>query len=236
MPLGLPSTPAMAQSCLDLSLPPAVLQQIRQLRHFVAESAKTARAFLKRMDMPVALCEIAIQELNENTPVSRIASLLAPLCAGADMGMVSEAGCPAVADPGSALVALAHERGIRVVPMVGPSSLLLALMASGLEGQRFAFHGYLPVKPGARATAIRALEKESAARGQTQLFIETPYRGAALLADILRVAAPDTRLSLARDLTLPAEFIKTLTIRAWRAQPLPDLRDHPAIFLLLGKL
>jgi 16S rRNA (cytidine1402-2'-O)-methyltransferase len=147
---------------------------------------------------------------------------------------MSEAGCPAVADPGATLVALAQARGIRVVPLVGPSSLLLALMASGLDGQRFAFHGYLPAKSEERARAIRELEKESRARRQTQIFIETPYRNAALYAALLQHAHPETRLCLAADLTLTSEFIQTKRIREWRKTTPPELERRPTVFLMLG--
>ncbi|MDR1850382.1 MAG: SAM-dependent methyltransferase, partial [Zoogloeaceae bacterium] len=144
------------------TLSPAVLLRIRALRHFVVEAAKVARAFLKWVDLPCPLQELNVRELNEHTPLATLEELFAPLQTGQDVGLLSEAGCPAVADPGATLVALAHARGIKVVPLVGPSSILLALMASGLEGQRFAFHGYLPAKAKERALAIRELEKESA--------------------------------------------------------------------------
>ena len=215
-------------------LPPPVLERIRLLRHFVVEHAKTARAFLKGAEMPVPLQELALSELNEHTRQADVAALLAPLLAGHDLGLLSEAGCPAVADPGAALVAHAQARGLRVVPMIGPSSLLLALMASGLNGQRFAFHGYLPAKEEERRQAIRQLEKESRQLGQTQLFIETPYRNKALFEALLQHGQPSTRLCLATDLTLASESIRTLTLGDWRRQPLPDLDRRPTVFLLLA--
>ncbi|MCL2075348.1 MAG: SAM-dependent methyltransferase [Betaproteobacteria bacterium] len=216
------------------TLPTSVILKARALRHFVAESAKSARAFLKWVEMPCPLRELDLQELNEHTPATKLETLLMPLLSGYDLGLLSEAGCPAVADPGAALVALAHARGIRVAPLVGPSSLLLALMASGLDGQRFAFHGYLPAKTEARALAILELEKESALRRQTQIFIETPYRNPALFADLIRVANPASRLCVAINLTSPDEFIKTHSITVWRERPPPALDRHPAVFLLLS--
>jgi 16S rRNA (cytidine1402-2'-O)-methyltransferase len=233
VPLVAAETPAEAAHCMA-SLPVSVLLQTRILRHFVVEAAKSARAFLKWAEIPSPLRELDIQELNEHTPAAAVAALLAPLLAGHDMGLLSEAGCPAVADPGAALVALAHVKGIKVVPLVGPSSLLLALMASGLDGQRFAFHGYLPAKSEARSLAIRELEKESAKKRQTQIFIETPYRNQALFADLLRVAHPATRLSVAVNLTAPDEFIATYSIDAWRKREAPLLERRPAVFLLLS--
>lgn len=215
-------------------LPPPVLERVRRLRHFVVEHAKTARAFLKDANMPVPLQELALSELNEHTRPADVVALLAPLLAGHDLGLLSEAGCPAVADPGAALVAQAQARGLRVVPLIGPSSLLLALMASGLNGQRFAFHGYLPAKEEERRQTIRQLEKESRQLCQTQLFIETPYRNKTLFAALLQHGQPSTRLCLATDLTLASESIRTLSLGDWRRQPFPDLECRPTVFLLLA--
>jgi 16S rRNA (cytidine1402-2'-O)-methyltransferase len=232
VPLLAAETPEEAAHLLA-TLPSSVILRTRALRHFVVEAAKSARAFLKLVEMPSPLRELDIKELNEHTPKAEVEALLAPLLAGQDLGLLSEAGCPAIADPGAALVALAHTRGIKVVPLVGPSSLLLALMASGLDGQRFAFHGYLPAKAEARASSIRELERESAKKQQTQIFIETPYRNQALFADLLRVANPATRLCVAVDLTASAEFIETHSILAWRKRAIPPLERRPAVFLLL---
>lgn len=215
-------------------LPPPVLEQVRQLRHFVVEHAKTARAFLKTVEMPVPIQELALSELNEHTRKEAVEALLAPLLQGSDMGLLSEAGCPAVADPGAELVAQAQARNIRVVPMIGPSSLLLALMASGLNGQRFAFHGYLPAKDEERRQAIKQLESESRKLRQTQLCIETPYRNKALFEAFLQHGQPSTRLCLATDLTLPSESIRTMSLGDWRRQPLPDFERRPTVFLLLA--
>jgi 16S rRNA (cytidine1402-2'-O)-methyltransferase len=230
VPLGAASSP----ESLAAALPAPALATARRLRHFVVEHAKTARAYLKHMELPLPLQALELAELNEHTPSAALESLLRPLLQGHDLGLMSEAGCPAVADPGAALVALAQARGIRVIPLIGPSSLLLALMASGLNGQRFAFHGYLPAKAEERARAIRELEKESRARSQTQLFIETPYRNAQLYAALLQHTHPGTRLCLAADLTLTSESIQTRRVQDWRKTPPPNLERRPTVFLLLG--
>ncbi|OQA30058.1 MAG: Ribosomal RNA small subunit methyltransferase I [Betaproteobacteria bacterium ADurb.Bin341] len=215
-------------------LPAPVLEQIRPLTHFVVENAKSARAFLKAVGTAQPLQSLLLDELNEHTPHTALQKLLEPLLAGHDIGLVSEAGCPAVADPGADLVALAQKNGIRVVPLVGPSSLLLALMASGLNGQRFAFLGYLPSKPMERAKALRNIEAESRQHRQTQLFIETPYRNRPMLETLLATCQPSTRLTLATDLTLPSESIVTLTIGEWKKRTPPDIERRPTVFLLLA--
>ena len=211
-----------------------VLKRIRPLQHFVVEQAKTARAFLKAAGTDTPLQELHLEELNEHTRPEALDALLAPLRAGHDIGLLSEAGCPAVADPGANLVALAQQENIRVVPFIGPSSLLLALMASGLNGQRFAFQGYLPAKEIERTKALRELEAESRKRQQTQLFIETPYRNRQLFDALLQTCQPGTRLTVATDLTLPGEFVLTRTIQAWKKQTPPDIERRPTVFLLLA--
>lgn len=208
VPLG----PVAPETCL----PPDTLAVARRLDHFVVERAKTARAHLKAMGHPLPLQSIAMQELNEHTPASAIADLLAPLVAGHDLGLLSEAGCPAVADPGANLVRAAHAAGIAVVPLVGPSSILLALMASGLGGQRFAFHGYLPAKEPERSRSIQALEKAARRDQATQLFIETPYRAAALLDALAATLSPAMLVSVGADLGLPGQFIRTQRAQDWR--------------------
>lgn len=213
-------------------LHPSILATIRPLTHFVVEQAKSARAFLKAAGTDHPLQELALEELNEHTREADVERLLAPLRAGHDVGLLSEAGCPAVADPGANLVALAQHEGIRVVPLVGPSSLLLALMASGLNGQRFAFHGYLPAKEAERQKTLRDLESESRKRRQTQLFIETPYRNRALFETILQICQPSTRLCVATDLTLPGESVRTRRIAEWKTPP--DFERRPTVFLLLA--
>jgi len=220
-------------------LPEQVQQITSQLDYFVAENAKTARAFLKLINArhPLAkpLQEIAIAELNVNTPAAALAGLLAPLLAGRDGGLVSEAGVPAVADPGADLVRLAHQHNIPVRPLVGPSSLLLAVMASGLNGQSFAFNGYLPTDAAQRATRIKELEQRSRKEKQTQLFIETPYRNAAMLETLMTACAPGTLICVATDLSLPSETIRTMSAAQWKTAPAPDFHKKPTVFLLLAQ-
>lgn len=216
------------------SLTPGVLSTIRPLTHFIVEQAKTARAFLKSVGTDQAIQSLVLEELNEHTRDDALDRLLIPLRSGFDVGLLSEAGCPAVADPGANLVALAQQENIRVVPLIGPSSLLLGLMASGLNGQRFAFQGYLPAKDVDRNKTLRELEAESRKRRQTQLFIETPYRNRALFDAILNTCAPGTRLCLATDLTLSSESIRTRTIAQWKKEAPPDIERRPTVFLLLA--
>jgi len=218
----------------DAALPAGVQERIRRLDYFIAENPKTARAFLKLIGPGRPLQSTAIERLDHNTPPAAIDSLLEPVLAGGDAGVISEAGCPAIADPGALLVRRAHQRGVRVVPMVGPSSILLALIASGLESQRFAFHGYLPVKPPARDQAIRDLESRSRRNRETQIFIETPYRNVQLIAALLAVCRPDTLLCVATDLTLTSESVRTLRIADWMKNK-PDLKDRPSVFLVLAE-
>ena len=218
----------------DAVLPSRVQDRIRSLDYFVAENPKTARAFLRLIGPLRPLQSIAIERLDHNTPAAAIDSLLEPVLAGSDAGLMSEAGCPAIADPGALLVRCAHERGVRVVPLVGPSSILLALIASGLESQRFAFHGYLPVKPPARDQAIRDIESRSCKNRETQIFIETPYRNPQLLEALLGACSPDTLLCIATDLTLPGESVRMSRIADWRKNK-PDLKDRPSVFLILAE-
>lgn len=214
-------------------VPALVLERIRALDAFVVENAKSARRFIASCGHPKRLRDIAMAELNEHTAPAEVPALLEPLLAGRDLGLLSEAGVPAVADPGALLVAAAHAQGIRAVPMVGPSSLLLALMASGLEGQRFRFVGYLPAESAARRIALVDLERQSARNAETQIFIETPYRNDSLLADVLHACSPGTRLAIAADLTGPGEWIRSERLQAWKSRPSP-IGKRPAIFLLLA--
>ena len=214
-------------------VPAPVLAQIRALDSFVVENAKSARAYLAACKHPRALREIALSELNEHTPPAQVPALLDAALEGKDIGLLSEAGLPAVADPGALLVAAAHARGVPVVPLVGPSSILLALMASGLEGQRFRFLGYLPAESSARRAKLAEIERHSAKHSETQVFIETPYRNDALLADALQTCRPATRLAVAADLTAPSEWIRMDSIAAWRKKP-AVIGKRPAIFLLLA--
>ncbi len=228
IPCTLGDTPA------EQVLPQHVIGIARRLRHFVVEHPKTARQFLAALKPEQPIQSLHFATLNEHTASGDLAGLLAPLLAGEDIGLLSEAGCPGIADPGADLVSLAHRNGIRVVPLVGPSSILLALMASGLNGQCFAFHGYLPVGEAERNRAIAALEAESARRKQTQLFIETPYRNEKLFGALLAHCRPQTRLCVATDLTLPGESVRTRTVAEWRSLPAPQLNRRPSLFLLLA--
>jgi len=212
-------------------IPEGSLTVAHRLTHFIAENPKSARAFLKRIAYPHPLPTTTITTLDKDTPASAIAGLLQPLIDGVDAALVSEAGCPAVADPGALLVRAAHQAGISVVPLVGPSAILLALMASGLNGQRFAFHGYLPVDAAARTAKIRELEQRSKREDATQIFIETPYRNDQLLQALLEHCTGNTLLCIAADLTQTGESIATRTIAAWRKK-LPALNKRPAVFLL----
>lgn len=216
-------------------LPASVIARAASLGYFVGENAKSTRAFLKRVGATRPIQEIEIRELNVNTPAGEIDRLLAPILAGADGGLVSEAGCPAVADPGALLVRRAHERAIKVVPLVGPSSILLALMASGLDGQRFAFHGYLPVDAAERGKTLRELEQRSRKGRETQIFIETPYRNRALLDALIASCAPSTLITIAVDLTLDSERITTRSAGDWKKHTgAVDMHKRPAIFLMLA--
>ena len=214
-------------------IPQGTLDTLHTLRFFVVEETRTARRYLRKAGITTPMDQLVFFELNEHTPETDIPALLQPALEGHDIGLLSEAGVPAVADPGAGLVALAHKRHINVVPLVGPSSLLLALMASGLNGQSFAFAGYLPVKARERQQRIRQLEKRSIAEQQTQLFIETPYRNQALLDALLANCAPHTRLCIAADITMPDAYIRTHTIAEWKKTPV-TIHKKPCIFLIQG--
>lgn len=224
----------LGESALDAILPPATLALIRRLDTFVVEHPKTARAFLKQTGAALPLQQLTLLELNEHTRGSELDALLAPLLAGKDVGLISEAGAPAVADPGASLARLAHGKGIRVTPIVGPSAILLALMASGLNGQRFVFHGYLPVDKAARASRLRELENASRQQDETQIFIETPYRNPQLFDAIMKTCSPATLLCLATDVTLASEQIQMRSVSEWKQRP-PAIDKRPTVFLLLGK-
>lgn len=215
-------------------LPQHVIDIARSLSHYVVEQTKTARQFLSALKHEQPIQSLHFATLNEHTDARELPELLAPLLAGHDVGIISEAGCPGIADPGADLVSLAHKSGIRVVPLVGPSSILLALMASGMNGQCFAFHGYLPIAEPERNKAITAFEVESASRRQTQMFIETPYRNDKLFAALLAQCRPQTLLCIATDVSLASEQIQTRTVAQWRSQPAPQLNKRPSLFLLLA--
>ena len=216
----------------DAVLPERTIAIARSIRHWVVETPKVARAFLQTIAMPVPIAELAITAFPKSAERATFDELLHPTFAGHDVGVLSDAGCPGVADPGAILVAAAHAAGIRVVPLVGPSAVLLALMASGMNGQQFAFHGYLPVKPEARANALRKLEQRSRTELRTEIFIETPYRTVAMLETMTRMLLAQTRICVAADLTLETEIIESRSAAAWREVDLKRFERRPAIFLL----
>jgi 16S rRNA (cytidine1402-2'-O)-methyltransferase len=224
----------IAAGSLHAALPSEVIALAQRLEHFLVEDAKTARAFLKELGHPTPMRELAIVEIGHAPRNEDIDAWLAPLAAGHDIGVVSEAGCPGIADPGGTLVAAAHARSIRVRPLVGPSSILLALMASGLEGQRFRFHGYLPIPAEQRAASLTSLERDSKSRRETQVFIETPYRSEAMFETVLATCAASTRLAVAADLTGPGEATAMRTVQQWNTAAKPSLHRQPAVFCLLA--
>lgn len=222
----------LGNSANDLWLPAAVQQQASELRCFIVENAKTARAFLKQMGTKHALQDITIYQLDKhNSSNKQILQWLRSPEASQGIGLVSEAGCPAVADPGSVVVAMAHDLGFTVKPHVGPSSILLGLMASGLDGQSFCFHGYVPKQADHQARTLKLWEQQSGKLQQSQVFIETPYRNAVLFENLLKTLAPTTRLCVARALTTPDEWVRTHTVSQWRNQPAPELHKLPTLFL-----
>jgi 16S rRNA (cytidine1402-2'-O)-methyltransferase len=221
----------LGDTSVEKVLPVENTNVVRSLHYFVVENTRTARRHLKKMVPEIVIDDLDFKELNEHTKPFELEMLLEPIKLGYDVGILSEAGCPGVADPGADLVKLAHQKGIKVVPLVGPSSILLALMASGMNGQNFAFIGYLPVKPPERAKAIREIERSSARDKQTQIFIEAPYRNTKLVEDLLSVCIEQTSLCIAVDLTLDSEFVVTKTIAVWK-KSVPDISKRPAIFLL----
>lgn len=224
----------MGEASPSVWLPQTVQELAGRLTIYIAENAKTARAFLKLIGTTVPLQEITIHTLDTKVDAQRMREWLQPLIDGGEIGLVSEAGCPAVADPGAKVVAVAHDMGIRVVPWVGPSSILLSLMASGLDGQRFAFHGYAPVEPAARAKQLKAWEADSQKQEQTQILIETPYRNDAMFDTLKQALKGNTRLCIARSLTTCDEMVQTHAISEWKRLPAPDLARKPTIFLFLA--
>ena len=214
-------------------IPEGTLRVLKGLQTFVVEETRTARRYLSAAGLKGHIAELEFYELNEHTAPAEVEALL-PLFDKGDVGLISEAGLPAVADPGAALVALCHRHGIAVIPLAGPSSLMLALMASGLDGQSFAFRGYLPAKTDERRAAIRRCEKDSAALKQSQIFIETPYRNDSLLVDLLEQLSPATRLCIAADITLPDAYIRTDSVSGWRKNK-PVIGKRPCVFIILAK-
>ncbi len=226
IPVTLGDTP------LDRVLPAQNKEIILGIRHFIVEETRTARRFLKQVDRAIDIDALTFSPIGKHADTALFPHYLDPLRRGEDVGVISEAGCPAVADPGADIVAIAQHEGLTVTPLVGPSSILLSVMASGLNGQSFAFHGYLPIDTAARAKRLKQLETRAITEGQTQLFIETPYRNARLFADICAACNPRTRLCVAAGLTTAQEFIRTRPIREWKQCGLPDLGKIPAIFLI----
>lgn len=214
-------------------IPRSTLDIACSLKVFVVEEVRTARRFLSRAGLKGHIEELEFHELNEHTLPAEVEAL-APLFDRGDVGLISEAGLPAVADPGAGLVALCHRTGVEVVPLVGPSSLMLALMASGLNGQSFAFRGYIPAKTDERRNALRDLEKQSRALNQSQIIIETPYRNDSFFADAVQFLSPSTRLTVAADLTLPTQFVRTLSVASWRKSGPLQIGKRPCVFIILA--
>lgn len=215
-------------------LPLSVKMAVEKINHYVVEHEKHARRYIKSIHSSKNLDKLHFSQINKFTSPEEIPAMLQPLYNGYDMGIISDAGCPGIADPGAQIVALAHENNIRVIPLVGPSSILLGLMASGLNGQQFAFHGYLPIDRKERHQELKKLERQSKTNNQTQIFIETPYRNTQMLEFLIQTLHPTTLLSVACDLTLPTEFIHTAPVETWKKIK-ADLHKRPAVFLLLSE-
>jgi 16S rRNA (cytidine1402-2'-O)-methyltransferase len=212
-------------------LPETVARSIEFIDHYIVENEKTARKFIKAILPTKKQPDLKLSVLNKHTLASEHIAFIQPCMEGKNIGLMSEAGCPGVADPGAAIVKLAHEKGIQVVPLVGPSSILLAMMASGMNGQSFAFNGYLPIDKGDKKAALKNFEKLSQEKSQSQIFIETPFRNNRLLDDLLVLLQPNTHLCIAADITLSTELIKTRTVAQWKKEQ-PDLHNRPAIFIV----
>lgn len=222
----------LGDTAIDKVLPAYNAGIIREIKHFIVEDVRSARRFLKKVDREIDIDTLSFYPLNKHTSPEDISGYLNPLAEGHSMGVISEAGCPAVADPGADVVAIAQRRNLKVVPLVGPSSIILSVMASGFNGQSFAFHGYLPIEPNERSKRLKELEGRIYSEHQTQLFIETPYRNHKMLDDILKACRPQTKLCIAANITCEGEYIKTHTVKEWKGTALPDLSKIPCIFLL----
>lgn len=221
----------LGDTSIERVLPPDLTQLISSIPVFIVENIRTARRFLKKVNPAIVIDNLTFFELNQHTDKKEISRFLEPNKNGQDIGIISEAGCPGVADPGAEVVKIAHTKNIQVVPLVGPSSILLALMASGMSGQNFAFNGYLPIKNPEKAQQIKMLEKRMQTEGQTQIFIEAPYRNVQLLNDLLLNCDPQTMLCIAADITLDTEFILSKPVSYWKIH-LPDIQKRPAIFMI----
>lgn len=222
---------SLGDTSFDRILPAYNADVVNKLQYFIVEDVRTARRFLKKVNQGIDIDSLNFYVLNQHTSPEEIDAYLKPMAQGNDMGVISEAGCPAIADPGADVVAMAQVANYKVVPLVGPSSLLLALMGSGFNGQSFAFSGYLPIQPVERSKALKKLESRVFSEDQSQLFIETPYRNMKMLQQILSDCQPNTKLCIAADITLETEFIQTKSIKAWKSQ-IPDLNKRPCIFIL----
>ena len=222
---------SLGDCSFDRILPAHNTEIVNNLKHFIVEDVRTARRFLKKTNQAIDIDSLTFFILNQHTSPEELSGFLRPMFDGNDMGVLSEAGCPAIADPGADVVAIAQKNNFTVVPLVGPSSILLSLMASGFNGQSFAFVGYLPIQPGERSKALKKLESRVYSENQTQIFIETPYRNMKMLEEILQTCQPNTRLCIAVDITLETEFIKTKAVKDWKTN-LPDLSKRPCIFLI----
>lgn len=222
--------PSKQSNPMDV-LPHTVKRAVELLDYYIVENEKTARKFIKSIYPEKVQATLELSSLNKHTEKSEINDMIKPLLQGIDVGLMSEAGCPGVADPGAVIVKLAHENGIQVVPLVGPSSILLAMMASGMNGQSFAFNGYLPIDKDDKKAAIKAFEKLSFDKNQSQIFIETPYRNNKFLEDLLQILQPNTHLCIAADITLPTEYIKTFRVSEWKKNKV-DLHNRPAIYIV----
>ena len=212
-------------------LPQTINRAINFIDHYIVENEKTARKFIKLVNPDKVQADLHLSSLNKFTQSSDYTKMVQPCLEGKNIGLMSEAGCPGVADPGAAIVKIAHEKGIQVVPLVGPSSILLALMGSGMNGQSFAFNGYIPIDKTEKKSALKSLEKLSSDKNQSQIFIETPYRNNKMLEDILQALQPSTHLCVAADITLPTEYIKTMRVLDWK-KAVVDLHNRPAIFII----
>lgn len=223
----------LGESSIESVIPQDVINKTIGIRHFIVENIRTTRRYLRQLDKSFPIDDAQFYELNKRTSPEQIETYLKPILQGNDIGVISEAGVPGVADPGAAVVELAHKSNIPVVPFVGPSSILMCVMASGLNGQNFAFNGYLPIKSNERIKQLKHLEKRSIQEQQSQLFIETPYRNNAMVEDILNACLPSTKLCIACDITLENEFIKTKSVHDWKKSK-PDLNKRPSIFIIQG--
>lgn len=221
----------LGDTSLEKVLPSYNKEIILQIKHFIVEEVRTARRFLKKVEPSIDIDSLTFYPLNKHTLATEISGYLKPLVGGEPMGVISEAGCPAIADPGADVVAIAQRRGLKVVPLVGPSSILLSVMGSGFNGQSFAFHGYLPIDQAERTRKIKQLEQRAYAEDQTQLFIETPYRNRRLLEELLQICRPQTRLCIACNVTCEDEYIRTRTVKEWKGN-FPNLEKRPCIFLI----